>query len=379
MYIPLLKVFMSPEAISGATEVLSSGYVGQGKKVDEFETKLKDFLNCDNLLALNSCTTALELALRLVANQGDEVLTTPLTCWATTAAILNRGLRPKWVDVDLKTGNMDLTDLENKLNHSTRVVMVVHFAGHPVDLDTLDEILRNHEAKYGRKPVVIEDCAHAFGSMYKDRFIGTHGNICCFSFQAVKLLTCVDGGAIVVPPALYERAKLLRWYGMDRNRSRNRQNVAECGGKYHMNDLNAAIGIGNLKYMHSLLWKQMRNYAFYQDKLSENDRGFDDITLGKPQKNMQPNGWMFPVRIEVGKKKYQETKKEFVELLKDHNIDVDQPHVRNDKHDCVSEYRCALPNMDILEKELTCIPCGWWLSEEDTDYVKNVIRWGILT
>lgn len=370
MYIPLLKVFMAPEAISGANTVMTSGYVGQGKVVDQFEEKLKDFLNCQNILTLNSCTTALEMALRLTTQPGDEILTTPLTAWATTAAILNRGLRPKWVDIDLKTGNVDLNDLKNKLSHSTSAVMLVHFLGHPIDLDSVEQILLDHQAKFGKKPVVIEDCAHAFGSMYKDRFIGSHGNICCFSFQAVKTLTTIDGGAIVLPEIYYERAKSLRWYGMSRNRSKKRQNVVECGGKYHMNDLNAAIGIGNLKHIHSLLWKQKRNYAYYQRYLSEDQKGVEDITLGKPQKNMEPNGWMFPVR--------PKDKEVFTQILQDHNIDVDDPHPRNDKHDCVREFACSLPNMDTWEKEVTCIPCGWWLSEEETEYVKNVIRWGIL-
>lgn len=370
MHIPLLKVFMAPEAIAGANAVMTSGYVGQGKMVDQFEEKLKDFLNCDNILTLNSCTTALEMALRLTTNPGDEILTTPLTAFATTAAILNRGLKPKWVDIDLKTGNMDLNDLSNKLSHSTSAVMVVHFLGHPVDLDSLDQILLNHQAKFGKKPVVIEDCAHAFGSMYKDRFIGSHGNICCFSFQAVKTLTTVDGGAIVLPEMYHERAKMLRWYGLSRNRSRKRQNVVECGGKYHMNDLNASIGIGNMKHIHSLLWKQRRNYAYYQQYLSENQKGFENITLGKPQKNVEPNGWMFPVR--------PKDKVHLIDLLSDHNVESYDPHPRNDKHDCVREFACPLPNMDIWEKEVTCIPCGWWLSEEETEYIKNVIRWGIL-
>lgn len=352
MKIPLFKVFMAPDIGKSISKLLESGYVGQGAVVDQFESDLQSFLNCDNLLTLNSCTSALTLALHLIKT-GSEVLTTPLTCFATTAAILNNGLKPKWVDVDPSTCNMDLNDLETKLSRKTKIVMVVHFAGNPVDMDRLDRILDKCEYKYGYKPLVIEDCAHSFGSTVNSN------NIACYSFQAIKILTTVDGGAIRLPDvALYNRAKLLRWYGMDRTINKESQLVKECGFKYHMNDLNATIGVQNLKHVQGLIDKQRKIYALYQKELK-------DISLSYMGEG---NGWLYPVLVN--------RKEDFERKLAEKGIEASQPHPRNDSYHCVSEYKVILPGMDIIDQEMTCIPCGWWLTEEDTNLIIETIKKG---
>jgi dTDP-4-amino-4,6-dideoxygalactose transaminase len=215
--IPLFKVFMCEEAAQEAYNVLLSGYIGQGERVNQFEAVLSEYIG-SKALTVNSGTSALHLALHLAKGDDSsiEVLTSPLTCTATNWPILANGLDLKWVDIDPATMNMDMDDLRSKITEKTKIIMVVHWGGYPVDLDELETIKDETEEKYGFRPIVIEDCAHAFGGFYGGKKIGSHGNFCAFSFQAIKHLTSVDGGMLITPPEYYDRAKLLRWYGIDR-------------------------------------------------------------------------------------------------------------------------------------------------------------------
>ena len=198
MSIPLFKVFMSEDVIEPVNTVLRSGYVTQGKQVEKYEHALREFLGCGYLLTLNSATAGLTLATRLLKVKDEElnwpgfdektdiVLTPALTCFATTAAVLSNNVNIRWLDVDLHSANISLEDLKNKLNAHTKIIYLVHWAGTPVDLDELDKICESHKEKYGFKPMVVEDCAHAFGAEFGGKKLSNHGNI--FAYIAHKLL-----------------------------------------------------------------------------------------------------------------------------------------------------------------------------------------------
>lgn len=177
--IPLFKVFMAPTAKKKVGEVLDSGFIGQGPKVDEFESNLKEYFNNDYTLTTNAGTSALHLALHLLKSpdenqanfqgvafwdqkwpglkEGDEVLATPMTCTASNWPILANGLKIKWVDIDPKTLNMDLDDLARKISPTTKAIMLVHWGGYPNDLKKIKQIQEKSERLYGFKPAVIED------------------------------------------------------------------------------------------------------------------------------------------------------------------------------------------------------------------------------
>ena len=269
--IPLFKVFVAPDAAEKTSRTLTSGYITQGPKVEEFEKKLCDFLQNPNTLTLNSATSAIHLALHMLKAPagewpglvaGDEVLSTALTCTATNWPILANGLTPKWVDVDPKNANIDLRDLKYKLSPKTKVIQFVHWGGTPVDLDGIQEVQQFAFKRFGFRPMVIEDAAHAIGAEWKGRRIGSlaDGNICVFSTQAIKHLTTGDGGVITLPnKKLYERCKLLRWYGIDRDK-RNYQGLSglesdliRYGFKMHINDLSVSLGLANLPHLGSIL------------------------------------------------------------------------------------------------------------------------------
>ena len=156
--IPLFKVFMSPTAKDEVGKVLDSGYIGQGPKVEQFEENLRNYLNVDKLVTLNSGTAGLHLAIHLLKNKNgkwpgfsynDEILTTPLTCTATNWPILANNVKIKWVDIDPTTLNMDLDDLERKLSPKTKAIIVVHWGGYPLDLDRLKQIQEKAYQLYG--------------------------------------------------------------------------------------------------------------------------------------------------------------------------------------------------------------------------------------
>jgi dTDP-4-amino-4,6-dideoxygalactose transaminase len=216
MNIPLFRVHMPGSVMEPLQKVLMSGYIGQGPKVEEFEKALVPWVGNPNCLTVNSGTSALHLAMRLAGvERGTEVISTPTTCSATNEPILERGGGIVWADIDPWTGNIDPMDVERKITGKTKAIIAVHWGGYPCELDELLRISR----KYGI--ALIEDAAHAFGATYRGRQIGSHSSFVCFSFQAIKLLTTVDGGLLVCPSMDdYRRGKLLRWFGIDRETPR---------------------------------------------------------------------------------------------------------------------------------------------------------------
>jgi len=393
--ISLFKVFMNDNAGEEVNKILYSGFIGQGKKVEEFEDLLKNYFRNYLVLTTNAATSAEHLALHLLKNPsvnkissdnsgirnvtdshwpginpGDEVLTTPLTCTATNWPILANGLNIKWVDVDPNTCNMDLDDLARKITPKTKAIMVVHWGGYPLDLDKLKEIQNKASSIIGFKPAIIEDCAHSLGSSYKGKKIGNHGNICTFSFQAIKHLTTGDGGALVVPHKdLYDRGKLLRWYGIDRETNskdfRCEDDIKEWGYKFHMNDINATIGISNFdKVTGELINRNIENANFYNEKL----KGVEGVELMENSKDRQSSYWIYTIKVK--------NRDRFMDHMRDCNIMVSRVHERNDKHSCVSQYKTILPNLEKLVEEMICIPCGWWVTNEEREYIVDSIKKG---
>ncbi len=276
--IPLFKVFMAPSVGVHVEEILHGGYITQGKKVEEFEARLVDYIGANGLInTVNSCTSALQLAVYLAGGTGgDLVISTPMTCSATNTAIKAMGGQIIWADIDPKTGNIDPASVNKLLLRYPRVraIVAVHWAGYPCEIDALNDMGEHFSVP------VIEDAAHAFGASYKGDRIGNHSDFVCFSFQAIKHLTTVDGGALVCKHNTdWKRAKLLRWFGIDRDAPRidNRieQDIEEAGWKYHMNDVNATIGIENLKHINDIINKHQTNGKYLDTHLA----GIRHITL----------------------------------------------------------------------------------------------------
>ncbi len=255
--IQLFRTNISEKSIKAVIKVLRSGWLSLGPKTAEFEEKFAEYVGAKYAVALNSCTAALHLALIISGvKEGDEVITTPLTFVSTNHVILYQGALPVFADVNPKTYCIDPESIKKMITKKTRAVIVMHYGGHPCELDKIYKIAKKHNLK------VIEDAAHACGSSYKGKKIGSFG-LTCFSFHAVKNLPTGDGGMITTDNKnYYERLKKLRWLGIDKSTYERtkadkknsdiyawKYNVPEVGYKYHMNDINAAIGIEQLKLL----------------------------------------------------------------------------------------------------------------------------------
>jgi dTDP-4-amino-4,6-dideoxygalactose transaminase len=393
--IPLFKVFMSPDAKVEVGKVLDSGYIGQGPKVDEFESKLKDYFNYDFITTVNAGTSALHLALHMLKKpqsfseyisipggaivgtntdfpgieEGDEVLGTAMTCTASNWPILANGLKIKWVDIDPTTLNMDLDDLARKITPKTKAIIGVHWGGYPLDLDRIKKIQEQAYRDFGFKPVLIEDCAHAFGSKLHNKVIGSHGNLSMFSLQAIKHLTAVDGGLLMLPNQdLYQRSKLLRWYGIDRESNRKdfrcETDIVEWGFKFHMNDVNATIGMENMKHVDGLIKRHQENAKYYDANLKDTN----GVTLLERRKGFESSFWIYSMLVE--------DRAGFYKWMKECNIMVSQLHERNDRHTCTKEFRTQLPALDRTIGKVVSIPVGWWVSDEEREYIVECIKKG---
>ena len=363
--LPLFKVFMSDEAVEEAKKTLTSGYVTQGPKVEEFEKSLGSFIGTIPV-TVNSCTSALQLATHLAGGtNGDLVISTPMTCSATNTAIKATGGQIIWADIDPNTGNIDPQSVNKLLERypKVRAVVIVHWAGYPCDISAFHDMGEHYDVK------IIEDAAHAFGATYRTRMVGNHSDYVCFSFQAIKHLTTVDGGALICKdPEDYKRAKLLRWFGIDREATRidNRieQDIEEAGWKYHMNDVNATIGIENLKHMSRILGIHQYNGQYLDTYLA----GIKHINLLKRSSDRQSSHWIYTLRTDK-----RDSLKAYLEK---HGIASSQVHSRLDKHTAFQDALGGdnLSGVDEFSNTQLSIPCGWWVTGEELLYIVDTIK-----
>ena len=359
--IPLFKVFMPESVMEPLRKVLFSGYIGEGPRVEEFERQLGPWFDNDNVLALNNGTAALQLALRLAdAGWTDEVISTPMTCSATNEPIMVMGAKIVWADIDPWTGNIDPRDVARKVTPKTKAIICVHWGGYPCDLDELNTIAAEHGVR------LIEDACHAFGSTYHGKPIGSHSDFAAFSFQAIKEMTTVDGGALVCKSkADCERGRLLRWYGIDRREKRKdlrcEADIVEYGYKFHMNDVTAVIGLEQLKYVGKTIEKHRANAAQY-------DEAFKNLKAVHPlryKKDRSSSHWLYTMRVK--------NRPKFIEYMKKAGITVSQVHARNDAHTMFKDFKIALPGVDEFASEQVSIPVGWWLTQEDTSRIIDAV------
>lgn len=378
--IQLFKVNMSESIEEFIIPTLKSGMITQGKKVDDFEEALKKYFNYPYILTLNSATSGLTLAYYLLKQYyitgQTEVISTPLTCFATNASILANNLNIVWADTDPNTCNINLNDVKKKLSYNTQILSFVHWGGTPVNLDKVNELKEYYRNMYEKELFVVEDCAHAFGTEFNGKKLGTHGNICVFSLQAIKHLTTGDGGLIFLPnEELYNKAKLLRWFGIDRERRslpgsdfRLEPDIPVYGFKYHMNDINASIGLANMITIEQKIQKCNNNGNFYNTELL----GIPGIEIFDVHKNSKPSYWIYTIKILGGRKN------EFISFMKDKNIVTSQVHARNDNHTCLSKFKSKYKNdtplLDRIEKEIVSIPVGWWVTPAQRQYIVDSIK-----
>lgn len=364
-YIPLFSVHMPKQVDKPLLEVLHSGYIGQGPKVDEFEKNLAKFLGTPNILTLNSGTSSLQLALRLAGvGFGDDVISTPMTCSATNEPILAAGANIIWADVDSQNGLIDPSDIERKITKKTKAIVGVDWGGTVCDWDEIMKIGRKHNVK------VIEDAAHAFGAKYKKRMVGTIADFTCFSFQAIKHITTVDGGLLsCLNKKDYKKGKLLRWYGIDREAkvagdSRISVDIPDWGYKLHMNDVAATIGIVQLRYIKEILAKHRKNAKYFLDHL-------DSSYYIHPSTkwNQDSTYWIYTLILPT------ETERiEFMEFMGRNGVAASRVHRRNDEYTAFPKSLEKLDGVTNFYDREACIPSHWALTKMDLEKIAELCK-----
>lgn len=341
-------------------QVLYSGYVAQGEIVENFERKFEQYIGSGHTLSLNSGTAALHIALILAGvGQGDEVISTALTAEPTNVAIKMVGATVRWADVDYNTGNISPDAIEKAINVKTKAIIVVDYAGIPVDVKRIQEISEKYNIP------VIEDAAHALGAKFDGKKTGNHFPFTVFSFQAIKHLTTIDGGALQIQDkALYERGKIIRWFGLDKKKTRLDNNITEQGYKYHMNNVNACVGLLQLENIDSVVNKYIENGNY----LDENLKDIQGVELIKYYPDSNPSYWLYTLKVD--------NRAGFIKMMEANGIAASELHKRNDLHTYLNDYLTTLTNLDRFYEKMVHIPCGWWVTKNDCDKMIGLIRNG---
>lgn len=269
-------VFGSPSIeeaeIEEVVSSMKSGWLGTGPKVSQFESDFRAYKKSLHAVAVNSCTAALHLSMLAAGlKPGDEVITTALTFCATINAVIHTGATPVIVDVDRNTMNMDPNQIERAIAPRTRALLSVHFAGLPCDMDAIMTIAEHHKLK------VVEDCAHAIEAESRERKTGTFGDFGCFSFYVTKNIVTGEGGMVLAKTEEdASRIKMLALHGMSKDAWKRFGDegykhyfVVECGFKYNMMDIQAAIGIHQLKRIESYWQRHHEIWQRYNDAFKD--------------------------------------------------------------------------------------------------------------
>src|SRR5690349_10147993 len=247
-FLPFSPPDISEEEIDAVVDTLRSSWITTGPKTKQFESQFAEYIGSAAALALNSCTAGLHLALATLGiGPGDEVITTPMTFTSSVNVIEHVGATPVLADVDPETLNIDPAKVAEKITPRTKVIMPVHFTGHPVDLRPLQDLAKDNNL------YIVEDAAHALPACYEGQMIGSIGDFTAFSFYATKNLTTGEGGMLTGSAEMLERTRMLSLHGMSRD-AWNRYSatgtwfyeVVAPGYKYNMTDIQAALGLVQL-------------------------------------------------------------------------------------------------------------------------------------
>lgn len=360
--IPLVKPYIAPreQMIPEMEKILYSGYIAEGKAVYDFEDNLRSLIGNPYLLALGSGTAALHIAFTILGiGKGDEVISTAMTAEPTNTTIALTGAKVVWGDVDPDTGLLDPKSVREKITEKTKAIVVVHYAGMVCNMDEFNAISREYNIP------IVEDAAHCFCGKYDGKYIGLNSRFTCFSFQAIKQLTTVDGGAIsFTNEEDMNKARKLRWFGLDKTVSRLENDIKQAGFKYGMNNVTATIGNVQLKNIAPVLATYIENGKYYDNELAQ----VDGVTMIPYYKNTQPAYWLYTMKVK--------DRDNFIKMMDANGITASPLHHRSDTHSVFAQSKCELPNLDKFYSEFIHIPCGWWVDCESREKIVETIKKG---
>jgi dTDP-4-amino-4,6-dideoxygalactose transaminase len=366
---------VSDETIEEVVRVLKSGWMATGPITQKFESKLSEYFGGRTTMCFASGTAGLHAALIAIGvKEGDEVITTPFTFVATANVVAMLGAKPVFVDIDRTTFNIDHNKIEAACTSRTKAIMPVHYAGLPVDLDPIYDIANRKGLR------VIEDAAHAVGSAYKGRRIGTFGDIQVFSFHPIKNMTSAEGGCVVLDSEAEQKLlSLQRFHGIDRsiwdrfskNASNKRYDVVTPGFKSNMSDLQAAIGVHQLDEVEKMNARRRYLSDRYRASLSDLKDRFAPQAI--PNYDFVHSGHLFSALLS------SETERDdFMAFLKERSIGTiayyTPLHLFSYYQKTFGYKEGDFPNAEYVGERVVCLPLSVDLQEDEQDYIMETIR-----
>ncbi len=296
-FLPYHQPSIDEEEIKEVINTLKSGWLTMGLKTIEFERLIADYTGAKHAIAVNSCTSALHLSLiALGIGKGNEVITTPFTFASTGNVIIHAGANPVFVDIKKDTYNIDPEQIKEAITSKTKAIIPVHYAGQPCDMKAIMDIAEDSHL------FVIEDAAHAIGAEYENKKIGTFGTTTCFSFYATKNMTTGEGGAITTDDdKLAEKLKVLRLHGITKDawsRYSEKGNwyyeIEDCGWKYNMTDIQASLGIHQIKKLDKFIEKRKEYANMYNNELNK----IGGVVVPYEMPNVKHAYHLYPILLE---------------------------------------------------------------------------------
>lgn len=359
------STYIPDEAIIEVAKTLKSKWINTGKKEKELREKAKLKWGFPNCVAVNNCTAALRSSLAVIGvGSEDEVISTPYTFIATNTSILEQGAKVVFADIKYDDLNIDPKSIEKKITKKTKAIMVVHYGGNPVDLDEIRKIGKKHGLP------IIEDAAHAMGSKYKGKYIGSSGDIVCFSLQVVKIINSGDGGLISSSKKYYEKLKKIIWYGIDREEKKTSLldplpdsfKGDTLGFKYNMNDITATLACVGLDHFGEAAKQRKIIGQRYRKELA----GCSHIKLLTYYEDRTPNYQIFPIHVK--------NRIHFAKFLIKHNIMVNINNRRNDIYPMFGGLRKDLVVTARADSDVVLLPMHSDLTERQVSYIIKKVK-----
>lgn len=365
--------------INEVIATLKSGWLTTGEKTRIFENKLKQYLDCKNVLSVNSCTAALHLALAVCSiTHNDEVITTPYTFAATANVIVHQNAKPVFIDIDPLTYNLDPNKIQEKISKNTKAIIPVHYAGHPCEMDEIQKIAKEHDL------AVIEDAAHALGAVYKNKKIGNIGDFTCFSFYANKNMTTAEGGAITTDDdILAEKIRIMSLHGISKDAWKRYSSqgswyyeIEYPGYKYNMTDLQSSLGIHQLRKFDAMQRRRTEIAKLYNDELGI----VNEIILPHVKPYVTHSWHLYPILLNPELLKI--SRNDFIQALKSEQIGTSvhfipihlHPYYKNKYHYKSGDY----PVAEAVYANEISLPIYPAMSDDDAhdviDAIKTIIR-----
>ena len=368
LVIPLYKPHLPAGAAAAIQGVLESGQISGDGRLPDFEEGFRQIIGAPRAVATAEFSRTVEMALRMAGvGPGDGVLISPLACLATAMPLLQAGARPIWCDIDVSTGSIDPEEIRRRRSAGATAVLLYHWVGVPGDIAQVQQVA----AESGLK--VVEDAGESLGASYAGHPIGSHGfDYSVFSFSPARHLTTGEGAAIVCRDAAEDgRARLWRRYGIPEVGFRDAQGelspvceITVPGTHNYMNRIAGALGVLQLESLPALLARHRSNGEFFDQQLA----GVPGLRLLSRVDGRIPSHWVYCFTCE--------RRDDLRAKLRAAGIYASTVHIRTDIYSCFGTGRVDLPGIEEFERTQLCVPSGWWVSDEDREYIAATIRSG---